>query len=164
MRWYRFLLAGAVTAALLLLPSAALAEGTRVTLDDMTCTGIGVNGAGLPAGTPLNLALVNRDNSKNVVLVRKAVRTSAQGRLATRMDARLNRVLSLRVLVSTQDGRQLAFGDHMMRQYHAMCGLPFTGSRNEVPVLLAGLGSLVLGALLMVAAARRSRAAGAPSA
>jgi hypothetical protein len=163
MRWYRFLLAGAVTAALLL-PPAALAEGMRVTLDDMTCTGIGVNGAGLPAGTPLNLALVNRDNDKNVVLVRKTVRTSAQGRLATRMDARLNRVLSLRVLVSAQDGKQLAFGDHVMRQYHAMCGLPFTGSRNPAPVLLAGLGSLVLGVLLMVAAARRPRAADAPSA
>ncbi|HEV8648740.1 MAG TPA: hypothetical protein VG276_04890 [Actinomycetes bacterium] len=163
MRWYRFLLAGGVTAALLL-PSAAVAEGTRVTLDDMTCTGIGVMGAGLPAGTPLDLALVNRDNNKNTVMTRKTVRTSAQGRFATRMEARLNRVLSLRVLVSTKDGKQIAFGDHVMRQYHAMCGLPFTGPGHAGPTLLASLGSVGLGVLLVVAASRRSRATGTPTA
>jgi hypothetical protein len=152
MRWYRILLAGAVTAALLL-PTAAAAEGTRVTLDDMTCTGIGALGAGLPAGAAVQLTLVDRDNGKT--LARKAVRTSSAGRFATRIDARLNQVLKLRVLVAGQDGKRIAFGDHEMAMGAAMCGLPFTGPRHAVPLLLAGGGSLAVGLLLLVAAARR---------
>ncbi len=162
MRWFRFLLAGAVTAALLV-PVAAAAQGTRVTLDDMTCTGIAVMGAGLPKATPLNLTLVNRDNG--TTLARKTVRSSPDGSFATRIDARLNGVLKLRVLVARPDGTKVAFGDHTMAMGAAMCGLPFTGPPPGAARLLAtGAGCVALGVLLLASAARRrSRLAGAPS-
>jgi hypothetical protein len=127
----------------------------------MTCTGIGVVGAGLPKATPLTLTLVNRDNG--ATLARKTVRTSPDGGFATRIDARLNGVLKLRVLVAGPDGARIAFGDHTMAMGAAMCGLPFTGPpRGTAPLLAAGAGCVALGVLLLASAARRRSRAEAP--
>jgi hypothetical protein len=78
------------------------------------------------------------------------------GEFMTRLPARLNQVLSLRLVVARPDGTKVGFADHVMAKGAAMCNLPFTGPSRTASLLLLGGGSLGLG-LLLVAATRRVR-------
>jgi hypothetical protein len=152
MRPFRFLLA-AVTGALLLLPTAALAQTPRAALRDMTCTGINAAGADMPPNARLRLELVDEDN--HTTLARQQVTTSAAGTFQTTMRAQLNRVASIHLTVAGADGRQLAFADHSMDASMPMCSLPFTGAGGTTPLLYGGAGLMALGALMIALATWR---------
>ena len=152
MRPFRFLLAG-VTGALLLLPTAALAQTPHAALRDMTCTGINAAGTDMPRNARLRLELVDEDN--HTTLARQQVTTSSAGTFQTNIQARLNRVASIHLTVASADGRQLAFADHSMDASMPMCSLPFTGTRGTAPLLYGGAGLMALGALMIALATWR---------
>ena len=152
MRPLRLLLAGG-TAALLLLPSAALAQTPHAALQDMTCTGINAAGTDMPPSATLRLELVDQDN--NTTLARQDVTTSAAGTFKTAIRAQLNEVASIRLTVATADGRQLAFADHTMDRDMPMCSLPFTGAPDSTPLLDSAVALMGLGALAFALAAWR---------
>jgi hypothetical protein len=152
MRPLRFLLAGG-TAALLLLPTAALAQTPRAALREMTCTGIDAAGTDMPESASLRLELVDEDN--HTTLARQNVTTSSAGTFTTTMRAQLNRVASIHLTVAGADGRQLAFADHSMDAAMPMCSLPFTGASGTTPLLYGGAGLMALGALMIALATWR---------
>jgi hypothetical protein len=143
--------------AALSLPAAASAAETKqhIGLHDMTCTSIMAMGKGLPANTPMQLTLTNRDIGST--LAGQTVRTSAKGEFMVKLPARLNKVLSMRLTVSRSDGRKVGFADHTMAKGAAMCNLPFTGPSRGTSLLLAGTAALGLGLVLVATAARRDR-------
>jgi hypothetical protein len=154
MRPLRFLLAGG-TAALLLLPTAALAQTPRAALQDMTCNGIDAAGTDMPKSATLRLELVDEDN--NTTLARQNVTTSPAGTFKTTVRARLNQVASIRLTVAGPNGQQLAFADHAMDETMPMCSLPFSGAGDSTPLLYGGVGLMALGALALGLAAWRLR-------
>jgi hypothetical protein len=156
MRWSRVLVAGGLGAALLLPTAAGAADKQHVGLHDMTCGGITAMGMGMPERTTLRLALIDQDKGRT--LVSRSVRTSATGAFRERLDAPLNQVLSLRLLVSRTDGTKIGFADHVMAMGAPMCDLPFTGSNRAGLLLGVGGGWIGLGALLLALGARRGRA------
>lgn len=154
MRPLRYLLAGG-TAALLLLPTAALAQTPRAALQDMTCNGIDAAGTDMPKSATLRLELVDEDN--NTTLARQNVTTSPAGTFKTTVRAQLNQVASIRLTVAGPNGQQLAFADHAMDKTMPMCSLPFTGAGDSTPLLYGGVGLMALGALALGLAAWRLR-------
>lgn len=135
MRPLRFLLAGG--AAALLLPTVALAQAPRVTLRDMTCTGVAA-GTDMPRNAGLRLELVDEDN--HTTLARQSVTTSAAGTFTTTIRGQFNGVASIHLTVAGADGRQLAFADYSMDAAMPMCSLPFTGAGATTPLLDGGAG------------------------
>jgi hypothetical protein len=143
-------------AAALSLPAAAAAaqeQQQHFGLHDMTCTSIMAMGEGVAKHASFDLTLRNQDNGGT--LATKTVTSSEMGEFTTRLPARLNQVLSVRLEVATPDGTKVGFADHVMAKGAAMCNLPFTGPSRATSMLLVGSGSLGLG-LLLVAATRRS--------
>jgi hypothetical protein len=138
-------------------PAAASAAESKhhVGLHDMTCTSIMAMGKGLAKNTAMELTLTNRDDGST--LAGQSVRTSAKGEFMVKMQARLNRVLSIRLTVSRPDGSKVGFADHTMAKGNAMCNLPFTGPSRGASLLLAGTAALGLGLVLVATAARRDR-------
>jgi hypothetical protein len=110
-------------------------------------------GKGLARNASFDLTLVNQDNGST--LAAKKVRSSAEGEFMTRLAARLNQVLSVRLVVARPDGTKVGFADHVMAKGAAMCNLPFTGP-SRTPLALIGTGSVGLGLLLVVATRSRS--------
>jgi hypothetical protein len=108
MRPLRFLLAGSVT-ALLLLPTAALAQAPRAELRDMSCTGIQAAGTDMPKRATLRLTLVDTDD--HATLARQDVVTSAAGTFETTVNAQLNQVAGVHMTVQGPGGEVLAFAD-----------------------------------------------------
>jgi hypothetical protein len=155
MRWCRVLVAGGL-AAVLLVPGAAVAEEEHhIGLHDMACNSITAMGKGMPKDATLRLTLV--DQGKGTTLAQRTVRTSATGDFMTRLQARLNQVLDLRLFVSRTDGTRVGFADHVMAKGEAMCSLPFTGP-GRASLLGFGVGSLAIGlALLLAAGVSRGR-------
>ena len=146
-------------AAALSLPAAAVAaqeQQQHIGLHDMTCTSIMAMGKGLAKDASFNLTLRNQDNGST--LATKTVKSSEMGEFMTRMPARLNQVLSIRLEVASSDGTKVGFADHVMAKGAAMCNLPFTGPSRAAPMLLIGTGSLGLGLLLVAATRHRSPA------
>jgi RecA/RadA recombinase len=142
-------------AAALSLPAAAAAaqQGKQhVGLHDMSCTSITAKGEGLAKNAAFDLTLVNQDDGST--LAARSVRSSEMGDFMVRLPARLNQVLSLRLVVARPDGTRVAFADHVMAKGAAMCNLPFTGPSRAATVLLIGTGSVGLGLLLVAATAR----------
>jgi hypothetical protein len=144
-------------AAALSPPAAAAAaqqQKQHIGLHDMTCTGIMAQGKGLARNASFDLTLVNQDDGGT--LAAKKVRSSAEGEFMTRLPARLNQVLSVRLVVARPDGTKVGFADHVMAKGAAMCNLPFTGPSRATLLLVSGTATLGLG-LLLVAATRRDR-------
>jgi hypothetical protein len=144
-------------AVALSLPAAAAAaqeHQQHIGLHDMTCTSIMAMGKGLAKNASFDLTLRNQDNGST--LATKTVKSSEMGEFMTKLPARLNQVLSIRLEVATPDGTKVGFADHVMAKGAAMCNLPFTGPSRAASMLLVGSGSLGLG-LLLVAATRRDR-------
>jgi hypothetical protein len=136
--------------------AASAAESKHhVGLHDMTCTSIMAMGKGLAKNTAMELTLTNRDNGST--LAGQSVRTSAKGEFMVKLQARLNKVLSIRLTVSRPDGSKVGFADHTMAKGNAMCDLPFTGPSRGASLLLAGTAALGLGLVLVATAARRDR-------
>ena len=161
MRSLKLVLAGSALATRLLLPSDAAAD-PQFFLEEMSCSGIGAVGEGLPAGAPLELTLIDKDNGS--VLATQALTASAKGGFQARFKANLNEVLGIRLVVATKAGRRVGFTEHQMRAGHAMCslpaggGLPYTGTPERTPVVLGlGAGLLGAGAGLVVLFASRGR-------
>jgi hypothetical protein len=134
--------------------AAAQQQKQHIGLHDMTCTGIMAQGKGLARNASFDLTLVNQDNGST--LAAKKVRSSAEGEFMTRLPARLNQVLSVRLVVARPDGTKVGFADHVMAKGAAMCNLPFTGPSRATLLLVSGTATLGLG-LLLVAATRRDR-------
>jgi RecA/RadA recombinase len=142
-------------AAALSLPTAAAAAAQgkqHVGLHDMTCTSIMAEGEGLAKNASFDLTLVDQDNGST--LAARSVRSSEMGHFMVRLPARLNQVLSLRLVVARPDGTKVAFADHVMAKGAAMCNLPFTGPSRSATLLLVGTGSVGLGLLLVAGTAR----------
>ena len=154
MRPLRLLLAGG-TAALLLLPTTALAQTPQAALHDMTCTGIDAAGTDMPKSATLRLELVDEDN--HTTLARQDVTTSPAGTFQTTLRAQLNRIASVHLTVAGADGKQLAFADHAMDESMPMCSLPFTGGSSTSPLLYGGVGLMALGTLALALATWRFR-------
>ena len=156
MRLCRVLAVLGLVAALSLPTAAAAAQQQKqhIGLHDMTCTSIMAMGKGLAKSASFDLTLVNQDNGST--LATKTVRSSAEGEFIVRLPARLNQVLSLRLVVARPDGTKVGFADHVMAKGAAMCNLPFTGPSRTTLLLVGGTGTLGLG-LLLVAATRRDR-------
>jgi hypothetical protein len=134
--------------------AAAQEHQQHIGLHDMTCTSIMAMGKGLAKNASFNLTLINQDNGST--LATKTVTSSEMGEFMTRLPARLNQVLSIRLVVARPDGTKVGFADHVMAKGAPMCNLPFTGPSRTASLLLLSGGSLGLG-LLLVAATRRIR-------
>jgi hypothetical protein len=121
----------------------------------MTCTSITAMGKGLAPNATMQLTLTNRDNGST--LAGQTVRTSVKGEFMTKLPARLNKVLSIRLTVSRPDGSKIAFADHVMAKGAAMCNLPFTGPSRTTALLLSGTGAIALGLVLLASSAGYQR-------
>jgi hypothetical protein len=159
MRLCRFLAVLGLAAALSLPAAAAAQEHQQhIGLHDMTCTSIMAQGKGLARNASFRLTLIDQDDGST--LATKTVTSSEMGEFMTRLPARLNQVLSVRLVVARPDGTKLGFADHVMAKGAPMCNLPFTGP-SRTPLALIGTGSVGLG-LLLVVATRRPEGSGEP--
>jgi hypothetical protein len=156
MRLRRIVAVLGLAAALSLPAAASAAESKRhVGLHDMTCTGITAMGKGLAPNATMQLTLTDRDDGST--LAGQTVRTSAKGEFMTKLPARLNQVLSIRLTVSRPDGSKIAFADHVMAKGAAMCNLPFTGPSRTTALLLSGTAAIALGLVLLASSAGHER-------
>jgi hypothetical protein len=156
MRLRRIVAVLGLAAALSLPAAASAAESKRhVGLHDMTCTSITAMGKGLAPNATMQLTLTNRDDGST--LAGQTVRTSAKGEFMTKLPARLNKVLSIRLTVSRPDGSEIAFADHVMAKGAAMCNLPFTGPSRTTALLVGGTAAIALGLVLLASSAGYER-------
>jgi hypothetical protein len=151
MRLARMLLTGGLTAIIVLLPGTASAADRHmdrhIGLHEMNCTGITAMGEGLAANATFKLALV--DQRRGATLARESVKSDADGMFTRRLDAKLYDVLSVRLTVAGHDGKTVGFADHTMARGAPMCNLPFTGPSHDVALLVAGVGLLGVGLILL---------------
>jgi hypothetical protein len=155
MRFLRYLLIVTGAAAVTLLPATSASAAEHLGLHDMNCKGITAHGEGLAKNATLHLKAIDRDNSKT--LLERNVKTSADGMFKTRLAMRLDKVLSIRVLVSDAGGSEIGYTDHTMDKGNAMCDLPFTGPSSQSLALL-GIAVAFLGGGATALWAGRARA------
>lgn len=148
----RFLLAGGLLLALLLLPTPAWADDEHIGLHDMNCNGITAMGSGMPASSTLHLALV--DPARGETIAEQRVRTSATGEFETRLRAGLQQRLTVRLQVSGPGGERIGFAQHSMTAGSPMCDLPFTGPGRAAVLLVVAAVLLSLGGGILLATRR----------
>jgi hypothetical protein len=147
MRRWRRATAGAVLVTLALLAAPGpVGAMTYVGLHDLTCGGVTTEGTGLPAGTRLDVALV--DPVSRRTLVRGQPTTSAAGAFEWRAKVSLSGMRRIRAVIRRPGAAPLAWAEQSLP---GACPLARTGPDHTLPLAGIGLSSLTLGVLLLVA-------------
>jgi hypothetical protein len=159
MRRWRRATPGAVLVilALLVAPGPASAM-TYVGLHDLTCDGVTTEGTGLPAGTRLDVALVDPVSKRT--LVRGQPTTSAAGAFEWRARVSFSGMRRVRAVIRRPGAAPLAWTEQSLP---AACPLARTGPDRTLPLVGVGLSSLTLGVLLLVAFSYQGRHLATPA-
>jgi hypothetical protein len=156
-RWQRAAAtAGFAVLALLAVPGPA-ASATYVGLRGLTCEGVTTVGTGLPAGTRLDVALV--DPGSRRTLARGTPTTSAAGAFQWRAQISLSGMRRVRAVIRAAGARPLAWTEQSVP---SACPLATTGPNRTLPLAGVGLSSVTLGVLLLVAFSYQGRHAAVP--
>jgi hypothetical protein len=152
MRWRRAATIGMTAFALLVLARPAGAM-TYVGLHDLTCDGATTEGAGMPKGTSLQVALV--DPASDRTLSRARVTTDASGSFEWPAKVSLSGLREVRAEVRRPgQARPLAWVELSLAR---ACPLAHTGPNRTMPLVGVGLSSFTLGVLVLVAFAYQGR-------
>ena len=151
-RWRRAAAtAGFAVLAVLAAPGPA-AAATYVGLRGLTCEGVTTVGAGLPAATRLDVALV--DPASKRTLAHGQPTTSAAGAFQWRAQISLSGMRRVRAVIRAGGARPLAWTEQSVP---SPCPLAATGPDRTLPLVGVGLSSLTLGVLLLVAFSYQGR-------
>ena len=156
-RWRRATArAGFAVLAVLAAPGPA-AAATYVGLRGLTCEGVTTVGTGLPAGTRLDVAVV--DPASRRTLARGQPTTSADGAFQWRAQVSLSGMRRVRAVIRAGGARPLAWAEQSVP---SACPLAATGPDRTMPLVGAGFSSVTLGVLLLVAFSYQGRHVAAP--
>jgi hypothetical protein len=156
-RWRRAAAAaGLAVLAVLAVPGQTSAV-TYVGLRGFTCDGVTTVGTGLPAETPLDVALV--DPASRRTLARGRPTTSADGAFQWRAEISLSGMRRVRAVIRAGGARPLAWAEQSVP---SPCPLATTGPDRTLPLVGVGVSSLTLGLLLLVAFSYQGRHLGTP--
>jgi hypothetical protein len=141
-------MAGFAVLAVLAAPWPA-AAATYVGLRGLTCEGVTTVGTGLPAGTRLDVAVV--DPASKRTLARGQPTTSAAGAFQWRAQVSLTGMRRVRAVIHADgaSARPLAWAEQSVL---SACPLAATGPGSTLPLAGVGLSSVALGALLLMMA------------
>jgi hypothetical protein len=152
MRWRQAATVGMTAFALLAIARPAGAA-TYVGLHDLTCEGATTEGAGMPEGQRLEVALV--DPASDRTLSRGRVTTSGSGTFEWRAKVSLSGMREVRAVVRRPgQAKPLAWVEQSLAR---ACPLASTGPNRTLPLVGVGLSSFTLGVLLLVAFAYQGR-------
>jgi hypothetical protein len=156
-RWRRAAAtAGFAVLALLAAPGPATAV-TYVGLRGLTCDGVTTVGTGLPADTPLDVAVV--DPASQRTLARGRPTTSAAGAFQWRAQISLSGMRRVRAVIRAGGASPpLAWTEQSVP---SACPLAATSPDRTLPLVGVGFSSLTLGVLLLVASSYQGRHAAA---
>jgi len=144
-------MAGFAVLAVLAAPGPA-AAATYVGLRGLTCEGVTTVGAGLPAATRLDVALV--DPASKRTLARGQPTTSAAGAFQWRAQISLSGMRRVRAVIRAGGARPLAWAEQSVP---SPCPLAATGPDRTLPLVGVGFSSVTLGVLLLVAFSYQGR-------
>jgi hypothetical protein len=149
-------MAGFAVLAVLAAPGPA-AAATYVGLRGLTCEGVTTVGTGLPAGTRLDVAVV--DPASRRTLARGQPTTSADGAFRWRAQVSLSGMRRVRAATRAVAPRPLAWAEQSVP---SACPLAATGPDRTMPLVGVGFSSVTLGVLLLVAFSYQGRHAATP--
>jgi hypothetical protein len=156
-RWRRVAATvGLVIVALLAAPAPTIAM-TYVGLHGLTCDGVTTVGTGLPAGTRLDVAVV--DPASERTLARGQPTTSGAGAFQWRAQVSLSGMRRVRAVIRAGGTRPLAWTEQSLP---SACPLATTGPNRTLPLVGVGLSSFTLGVLLLIAFSYQGRHLAAP--
>jgi hypothetical protein len=156
-RWRRVAATvGLVIVALLAAPAPTIAM-TYVGLRGLTCDGVTTVGTGLPAGTRLDVAVV--DPASERTLARGQPTTSGAGAFQWRAQVSLSGMRRVRAVIRAGGTRPLAWTEQSLP---SACPLATTGPNRTLPLVGVGLSSFTLGVLLLIAFSYQGRHLAAP--
>lgn len=140
--------AGIAVLAALAAPGPA-AAATYVGLRGLTCEGVTTIGTGLPASTPLDVAVV--DPTSKRTLARGRPSTSAAGEFEWRAQVSLSGMRRVRAVIRAggASSRPLAWAEQSVQ---SACPLAATGPDRTLPLVGVGVSSVALGVLLLMLA------------
>jgi hypothetical protein len=149
-------MAGFAVLAVLAAPGPA-AAATYVGLRGLTCEGVTTVGTGLPAGTRLDVAVV--DPASRRTLARGQPTTSADGAFQWRAQVSLSGMRRVRAVIRAGGARPLAWAEQSVP---SACPLAATGPDRTMPLVGVGFSSVTLGVLLLVAFSYQGRHVATP--
>jgi hypothetical protein len=149
-------MAGFAALAVLAAPGPA-AAATYVGLRGLTCEGVTTVGTGLPAGTRLDVAVV--DPASRRTLARGQPTTSADGAFQWRAQVSLSGMRRVRAVIRAGGARPLAWAEQSVP---SACPLAATGPDRTMPLVGVGFSSVTLGVLLLVAFSYQGRHVATP--
>jgi hypothetical protein len=151
-RWRRAAATTGFAALVVLAAPGPAAAATYVGLRGLTCDGVTTVGSGLPAGTRLDVALVDPGSKRT--LARGQPTTSAAGAFQWRARISLSGMRRVRAVIRTGGTRPLAWTEQSVP---SPCPLATTGPGQTVPMARVGVGSVALGVLLLLAFSYQGR-------
>jgi hypothetical protein len=153
MRRWRTVAAAAVLAALALPLARSAGAQTYLGLHDVTCAGATTEGTGLPAGTPLEVALVDPASKRTLASGRPT--TDGAGTFEWHSRVSLSGMRKVRAVVNRPgQATPLAWVEQSLP---SACPLAYTGPSRTLPLVGVGLSSFTLGILVLIALAYPGR-------
>jgi hypothetical protein len=130
------------------------AAATYVGLRGLTCEGVTTVGAGLPASTRLDVAVV--DPASKRTLTRGRPTTSADGAFQWRAQVSLSGMRKVRAVIRAggANTKPLAWAEQSVP---SACPLAATGPDRTLPLVGVGFSSVTLGMLLLMAFSYQGR-------
>jgi|ERR687888_916220 hypothetical protein len=152
MRPRRCLVVVAMLAVLAVASVSTASSQTSLDLRNVGCSGVTVNGAGLPPGTPVIVALTSPQGR---TLERRQLTTSPSGSFTLSMRISLSGLRSVRVVVTRAGASTpIVWAEHSVPR---PCPLVNTGAYHAMPLAGLALSSVMLGLLLLTASTSRIR-------
>jgi hypothetical protein len=151
--WPRRCLVVVATLAVVVVASVPAASSqTSLDLRNVGCSGVTVNGAGLPPSTPVTVSLTSPQGR---TLERRQLVTSPNGSFTSSMRLSLSGLRSVRVVVTRAGASTpIVWAEHSVPR---ACPLVNTGTVHAMPLAGLALSSIMLGLLLLAAPSSRIR-------
>jgi hypothetical protein len=152
MRPRRCLVVVATFAVLAVASVSTASSQMALDLRNVGCTGVTVNGAGLPPSTPVTVTLTNPQRR---MLERRQLTTSPSGSFTSSMRVSLSGLRSVRAVVTRAGASTpIVWAEHSVPR---ACPLVDTGADHAMPLAGLALTSIMLGLLLLTAPSSRLR-------
>jgi hypothetical protein len=152
MRLRRCLMVVAMLAVLAVASVSTASAQMSLDLRNVGCSGVTVNGVGLPPGTPVTVTL---SSPQGRTLERRQLMTSPSGSFMLSMRISLSGLRSVRAVVTRAGASTpLVWAEHSVP---APCPLANTGVDHAMPLAGLALSSVMVGLLLLTASTSRIR-------
>jgi hypothetical protein len=152
MRPRRCLVVFATLAVVTVASVSTASSQTSLDLRNVGCSGVTVNGTGLPPGTPVTVTLTSPQGR---TLERKQLTTSPSGSFTSSMRISLSGLRSVRAVVTRAGASTpIVWAEHSVPR---PCPLVNTGANHAMPLAGLALSFIMLGLLLLTALSSRMR-------